>query len=175
MGSLSNKKIVFVIAPKNFRDEEYFQPKVVLQAKGAVVKTAAIGDPEEVTGTKGGKARPDIDFDSISSDNYDAVVFVGGEGAKVYFEDEFIKDAVLGFVENNKVLAAICIAPTILTYAGVLKGKTVTSTESEKESLEKAGAKWSGSEVEVDGLIITANGPDAALKFGAKIEEVLIK
>ena len=28
MGNLSNKKVAFLIASQNFRDEEYFQPKV---------------------------------------------------------------------------------------------------------------------------------------------------
>ena len=35
------KKIVFVVAPEVFRDEEYIEPKTILEAAGVEVTTAS--------------------------------------------------------------------------------------------------------------------------------------
>ena len=82
-------------------------------------------------------------------------------------------------VKQNKVLAAICISPIILTKAGVLKGKkaTVWSSPLDKswiKVLQESGqAIYQEEDVVVDGKIITANGPAAAGRFGQAIVEVL--
>ena len=39
--ALTGKKIVMIIAPQNFRDEELFEPKQILTEKGAEVKVAS--------------------------------------------------------------------------------------------------------------------------------------
>jgi protease I len=67
------------------------------------------------------------------------------------------------------VLGAICIAPTILAKAGVLKGKQATVWDAKGEQiaiLKAAGARYTGNEVTVDALLVTGNGPNAAEEFG---------
>ena len=79
-------------------------------------------------------------------------------------------------VNRKKVLAAICIAPTILAKAGVLDGKRATVWNKEGNNskiLENHGAIFTDEMVIVDGKIITANGPDAAEGFAIKIVEML--
>ncbi|MBP8617853.1 MAG: hypothetical protein KBI15_01280, partial [Candidatus Pacebacteria bacterium] len=39
--SIANKKVVMVVASENFRDEEYFEPKAILEKQGVIVKTAS--------------------------------------------------------------------------------------------------------------------------------------
>ena len=39
--ALENKKIAMIVAFKDFRDEEYFVPKEILETAGAEVKTAS--------------------------------------------------------------------------------------------------------------------------------------
>ncbi|MEM5813391.1 MAG: DJ-1/PfpI family protein [Candidatus Aenigmatarchaeota archaeon] len=41
------------------------------------------------------------------------------------------------------------------------------------DELKKNGARYTGKDVEIDGNIITANGPQAAEKFGKEIEKAL--
>ena len=71
------------------------------------------------------------------------------------------------------MVAAICIAPSTLANAGLLEGKRVTSFASEKQNIESKGATYTGGMLEMDGKIITANGPQAARAFGKKIAELL--
>ena len=174
MGKLTGKKVLMILAPKDFRDEEFFKTRVALQAAGAELLTAAKG-VEEATGVFGGKAKVDVDLNKIDPKDYTALVFVGGPGAQVYFKDKQVLTLVQQAVEQKKVLGAICIAPSILANAGVLKGKKVTSFPSEEKNLVKAGAQYTGRPVEVDGRLVTANGPEAAEAFGEKLVEVLEK
>ncbi len=170
---IAGKRVAFVIAPENFRDEEYFQPKVILQSHGFSVDTIVKGDPEEVTGSKGGKARTDAHFDTVTPENYDILIFAGGPGAKVYLQDTEVHDLVWSFYSQSKVVAAICIAPSILANAGILTGKKATAYPDQKENLVTKGAYWLDEPVVVDGHIVTASGPEAAIEFGEKIAHVL--
>lgn len=169
---LAGKKVVMIIAPEDFRDEELKEPRDLLNSKGASVSVAS-KTTDEVTGMLGMKVKPDITIDSIKVDDYNAVIFVGGVGASVYFNDEKVLSIAKETFEKGKVIGAICIAPSILANAGVLKGKKATSYSSERKNLEEKGAIWTGEDVSVDGKIVTASGPVSAKKFGEKIAELL--
>jgi protease I len=170
---MSSKKVLFVVAPKNFRDEEYFQPRVIIQATGMQVVTSADSDSEEATGTLGGKARIDKKLDKVKAQNFDAVIFVGGSGSKQYFKHKIAHSLLKSFAESGKVVAAICIAPSILANMGLLDGKKATSFSSEKNNLVKNGASWQDKGVVVDTNIVTAQGPEQAAEFGRAIVELL--
>lgn len=173
MGKLTDKKIAFLIAPKDFRDEEYFRPKVALQAEGAQIFTFAKGDPEEVTGSSNGKAHTTVKFDEVTPGTFDCLIIVGGKGVKKYFNDKSIHALVRSFYESDKLIAAICSGPVVLANAGILKGKKVTSWIKEKEVLVAVGAKWQNQTTVIDGNLITSQGPETAMEFGIKIGEML--
>lgn len=164
-------KVLFVIAPKNFKDEEYYTPKDILEKSNIkVVTTSNIMEAISVNGKKQGV---DILLDKININEYNGVVFVGGPGASVYFNDRKAISLAKDFFESNKLTAAICIAPSILANAGVLNGKRATAFPSEKNNLENKGAIYTNETVTVDGNIVTGNGPGAAKEFGKRILELL--
>jgi len=173
MGNLTGKKVLMIVGSKDFRDEEYFQPKVVLQAAGVEVVTVAKTNEEEATGIKGGKAKIDKLLNQVQAKDYDALVFVGGQGSKTYFRDKEAWDLARDFDKSDKVIGAIGIAPVILANAGLLKGKKATVISSEEKKLIAKGAKVTGKSIEVDGKIVTAIGPEAALAFGQKLVNIL--
>ena len=166
------KKILMVIAPSNFRDEELFHPKKVLEKKGFEVKIAS-SKSGEIKGVMGGTAVPDFKLEEVRAEDFDAVVFIGGGGASVYFNDATAQNLAKDAFSLGKIVAAICIAPSTLANAGLLEGKNATSYSSEQGNLEAKGAVYSGANVTIDGKIITANGPAAAKEFGEKIAEAL--
>jgi len=126
-----------------------------------------------VRGMLGGGAEARILVNDIVVDDYDAIIFVGGPGASEYFNSPVALNIAREAANKQKILAAICIAPTVLANAGVLKGVTATSFLSERVRLIRAGARYTGAPVERDGLIITASGPMAAIQFGRAIAEAL--
>jgi len=171
-GVAEMKKAVFIIAEDGFRDEEFFQPKEVLEKGGLEVKVAST-TKGYAQGVLGAKVKPDILIQDIKVEDFDAVIFVGGAGASRYWDDPVAQKIVQQAVAQNKVLAAICIAPVTLARAGVLKGKRATVWHSEAGQLKAAGADYTGSAVEKDGNIITAAGPIAATAFGEEIVKAL--
>lgn len=168
-GSLKGKKIALIIAPGGFRDEEYAEPKKYFEENEATVITVST-TTEQVTGSRGMKAKPQVLLKNLDVTDYDAVVFVGGPGARKYYENKDALRITKEAYTKQKVVAAICVAPNILCKAGILKGKKATAWSFEVSECEVIKSNKS---VEQDGKIITANGPHAALDFATVIGNAL--
>ncbi len=164
--------VLIVIAPQDFRDEEYFHVREELENGGHKVVVSSLQDVA-VSSVEHKEVVTDVLIDEADVADYDAIVFSGGAGASVYFENEKVLEMCYQTIEQGKLIAAICIAPGILARSGILSGKNATSFESELATLDEAGAITSDSHVVVDGQIVTADGPDAAREFGKKISELL--
>jgi protease I len=168
----AGKKAVMIVAPRDFRDEELFDVKSALEAAGATVRVASTS-LDEATGMLGGKVKPDLLVSDIEVAEFDAVIFVGGKGARVYWDDPTAHHIASLTDKYGKILGAICFAPVTLAKAGVLDSRKATVWSSEKGALEAMGAQYTGADVEVDGEIITANGPKASKKFAEAIIKAL--
>lgn len=169
-------KVLFVIAPSDFRDEELFYTKEVVEAAG--YKTAVASTTlNEAVGMLGGRAKPNLLVSKVNLSEYSAVVFVGGQGVETNNlpENPDVVKLAVDAEEGGKVVAAICIAPRILAAADLVRGKKVTSFNDTEtvSSLKNAGAVYTARAVEVDGKLITADGPSSARKFGEEIVRVL--
>jgi len=167
-----NKKVLMVIAPIGFRDKEFIDPKNVFDEKKIKVDVASIQKGKSV-GADGMTVNIDLNISEVDVNNYDAVVFIGGPGMAKIIKDEALQVLAQKFYKANKIVAAICVSPAILAYAGILKNKKATSWDGVSDVLKKAGAIYTGELVTIDGKIITANGPEAAYQFGLKIVESL--
>ncbi|MGB2696744.1 MAG: DJ-1/PfpI family protein [Candidatus Zixiibacteriota bacterium] len=169
---LEGKRVVMVIAEKDFRDEELLDPESILADQGAIV-TIASTTMDSVMGMQGTGVHPDMLVSEIEPEDWDAVVFVGGVGASQYWDDSTAHSIAKGALDAGKIVGAICIAPVTLANAGILQGKKVTCWQSEVDKLKAKGAEYTGADVERDGKIITASGPEAAISFGLKLSEAL--
>ncbi len=172
--ALGGKRVVMIIAPENFRDEELLQPKRILTERGAEVKVACVS-LGTAKGMLGAEVKPDMLISEVKPEDWDAIILVGGTGASRYWEDSSIHSMLNEAVKQNKIVGAICIAPVTLANAGILSGKKATVYQSEIQKLKDKGAECTGKDVEKDGNIITASGPKAAREFGNSIAEALMK
>ncbi|AKL97523.1 DJ-1/PfpI family protein [Endomicrobium proavitum] len=168
------KKAVFITAPEVFRDEEYDIPKKILEDAGVKVITAS-NKTGEITGKFGLKAKSDILLEDVKPEDFNAIVYIGGSGASVFFEDGSALKLANRFYTDKKITAAICIAPTILANAGILKGKKATVFPDGIEALKKGGAIYSKKNVETDGNIITAANYETAEEFGKTLLKAINK
>lgn len=162
------KPILIIIAPKDFRDEELFETKDELEKSGfqTVIASTTKGT---CYGTKGGFAISEIGIDDIVTNNYDGVVFIGGFGSQLFYNNETAHRIAREMNADEKLVGAICIAPVILAKAGLLKNKNATVFSSEINTIKDLGANYSTLSVVKDGNIITGNGPTAARQFGETI------
>ncbi|OQX82133.1 MAG: hypothetical protein B6D56_00020 [Candidatus Omnitrophica bacterium 4484_70.1] len=168
------KKVVMIVAPSDFRDEELFVTKEVLESKGIEVKVASL-EITSIRGMLGKEVVPDLKLADVNVDDFDGIIFVGGIGAKFYWRHPSALKIAQEAFKKKKVIAAICIAPVILANAQILKGKKATVWRSEAGRIKEKGAIYVETSLVRDGNIITASGPQAAEEFGEKIAEALLE
>lgn len=169
------KKVLFILAPERFQDYEFSHPYQILKEAGFEIRIASQGT-KTARGVFGKEVKIDLEIKDTKAADYDGLVLVGGPGAVFYQKNTVLHQLLKEFQKENKVIAAICISPTTLAYAGILKGKKATVWNNDHQQykiLKENGAIFIDRPVVVDGKIITANGPPAAVEFGKKILEKL--
>jgi protease I len=170
--STGTKRAVLIVASENFRDDELVEIKRVLDAAAVqtIIASTRIGF---IRGMLGNVAEVRILVSQLRVDDYDAIIFIGGPGAAEYFNNPVALNIAREAASKGKILAAICVAPTVLANAGVLTGVRATSFLSERRRLLQAGAVYTGDPVERDKFIITGSGPVASVQFGRAIADAL--
>ncbi|MCR5546692.1 MAG: DJ-1/PfpI family protein [Lachnospiraceae bacterium] len=128
----------------------------------------AIKEKKNIMGAHGIEIVTDKCFSEINLSEYDGIVLPGGmPGTNYLRESENVIAAVKEFFKAKKLVAAICAAPTVLGYAGVLEGKNATCYPGMEEGLSGACAKEE--EVVCDGNVITSRGVGTAIPFALSI------
>ena len=177
MTDLANARVL-MLATDGFEHDELFKPRQSLIDAGATVTLASIEkapiqgvrhdtDPTETI-------TPDLTLDEVDTDEFDALVLPGGVGNpdKMRMEDRAI-DIVAEFMEDDKIVAAICHAPWLLAEADVIEGRRVTGWPSVRTDLANAGADVVDEEVVVDGNLITSRKPDDIPAFTGALLQAL--
>ena len=164
--------VVLIIPPERFRDEELFITKQVLEKAGHIVDIAST-KTGICSGSRGGNTTASLVLENINADKCSAVIFIGGGGSKLLWKNTTAHKIANDFYNQNKVVAAICLAPVTLAHAGILKGKNATVAGTEAKTIESTGAIYTGPGVTVDGQIVTANAPKASELFAQEICELL--
>jgi protease I len=161
-----------IIAPTGYQDKELDGTLKGLKNGGfdVIIGSTEIGP---CTGKFGGTTEATVALRDVIAADYDRIAFIGGPGAHQLTDNIDAHRVAREAVDMHMPLGAICIAPTVLAAAGVLKGRNATVWDdgegTQIEMLRRGGATYSGEPVTVDGLIITGNGPDAAEAFGQKM------
>lgn len=166
------KSVMMVIAPKDFRDEEFKEPYDLFTKSGMNVIVAST-DTTPAQGMLGMSVKPDIILEQAIPDSYDVLVVVGGSGCRVLWDNTTLHKIVRHFNDEKKTIAAICIAPVVLAQAGILKDVKVTAYPTVKDDIAQCGATYTGADVEVCGNIITCSGPSVAKEFAETILSTL--
>lgn len=173
---LKDQSVLMILAPNGFQDDEFGEPYELLDQLGAAI-TIASTHKGALRGIAGKTVIAHGAIETYAATNFDAVLFIGGPGADVFFNNaaahRLAQAAFAG--ERTKVLGAICIAPATLANAGVLRGKRATAFPDVQRLLAARGAILEPrSPVVQDGKIITAAGPHAASEFARKIVSALL-
>lgn len=165
---LSEKNILMVVSPINFRDEEYNEPRRIFDQENIKVKIASI-QGGTAAGAGGTEVEIDLTISEVNIEDFDVIVFIGGPGMAEIVDDESMQILAKKFYQTGKVTSAICVAPAILAKAGILKDKKATSWSGVSGVLTEFGAEYTGESVTIDANIITADGPESAKEFGEAI------
>jgi protease I len=165
-------RVLMVVAPERFRDEELFVTRDELKRRGHVT-TIASTRRGRCPGSRGGAATATVVLAAADPRDYDAIVFVGGGGSRMLFTNEDALRLARDGYASGRIMAAICLAPVILANAGVLEGRKATVAGTEAKAIEAGGARYTGPGVTVDGNVVTGNAPKASRLFGQRVAELL--
>ena len=144
----------------------------ILRRAGITADMVSITGEREVTGSHGITVQMDQLFEEVDFDSVDVIVLPGGMPGTTNLETyDPLMDKVDEFYRQDKYIAAICAAPSILGHKGILKGKKACSNPGFESHLEGADVKQEPAVV--DGHVITSRGMGTAIPFGLTILEQL--
>jgi len=168
-------KVLFVIAPDRYREEEFKVTSGIISEAGIEYDVASTKEGTCI-GMTGGEQEANLKISDASEKDYDALILIGGLGTRDFlWADDDLCKLTKEFGEAGKVVAGICLAPVIMARAGVLKDRQATVFEfpASLKLLEDGGANYVNIPVVSDMNIITANQPVASEKFAEAILEKL--
>lgn len=155
---LSGKRVLTIISD-DFDDLELWYPILRLREAGAQVDIAAELSGTTYRGKYGLSVDSDLKFSDVDITRYDGLVIPGGWAPDYLRRLEPVLDFVKYMDTNKKVIGQICHAGWVLSSAGILSGKTVTSTPGIKHDLMYAGAHWVDEPAVRDGHVVSGRRP----------------
>ena len=164
--------MIYVFLAEGFEEIEALTPVDCLRRAGKTVQTAGVGG-KVIPGSHGIPVTADIAAEDILLDDaLEMIVLPGGMPGTIHLgESETVQSALTHCVSNDKWIAAICAAPSILGARGLLSDRTATCYPGFEEKL--IGCNAVAEPVCQDGRFITGRGPGAAMDFALRLVEVL--
>ncbi len=140
----------------------------LLRRANVEIDMVSINDNLIVEGAHGITFQGDVIMDNVDWSQYDGIVLPGGMPGTINLEnDARVQKALINAKDKNKLIGAICAAPSILGHAGLVDGKKVTSFPGFEDAF--SNSEYLCENVVVDGNIITSRGMGTAIDFGLAI------
>jgi 4-methyl-5(b-hydroxyethyl)-thiazole monophosphate biosynthesis len=163
------KKVVLFLA-NGFEEIEALGTLDILRRAQIPVKTVSISDDKTVTGAHNISVIADTIFAEADFTEVEVLVLPGGmPGAKHLNEHEGVKNLLLEFNKQQKMIASICAAPMVLGGLRLLEGRRATCYPGFEPEL--IGAQVTGENVVVDGNLTTGKGPGLVFDFALRLVE----
>jgi len=182
---------VLMMISEGFWAPEYYTPRTLFNKQGFEIKVAAkylgLVKPDK-RNTKYKPVKADLTFDQVNIDEYDAVVFAGGNGAwEDFFPNETVHKILGDAMEKDLVVALLCSSTGLLGVARNLDGagnplavgRKVTGYKRVVALLKNLGKVdyYAGEKgkpyVVIDKKLITGRDPISSELFGKSVVKVL--
>ena len=119
----------------------------------------------EVLCSRNVKIVGDKPLTDVQDQIFDAVILPGGgKGAQSLCNSTLVGEILKKHQSSEKILAAVCAAPTAFLSHGIGKGQKITSYPAFKDKLDK-DFDYSEDRVVVDGNVVTSRGPGMYLYY----------
>lgn len=164
--------MVCILLGDGFEEAEAVVTADLLRRAG--IETLLVGlDDLTVRGGHGIAVTADLTLDHVDLNTLSMLVLPGGMGGVESIQMNLFAMALIQRARDKGCyLAAICAAPTILAYLGILDRRKAVCYPGLEHDMGSAVVQ-TGKSVVVDGRIITGEGPGSAFEFGLKLIEVL--
>jgi protein deglycase len=124
--------------------------------------------------------RPEIEFEKINVQDFNALAIPGGFEKAGFYEDaynEVFLNLIREFDNQGKIIASVCVGAMPVGKSGVLKGRSATTYDLSdgvrRNQLADFGVKVQDERIVIDKNIITSTGPSTGLDVAFKLLEML--
>lgn len=162
-----------VLVPLAQGCEEIEAITVIDILRRAKIEVLAAGlDAQAVRASRGVMLLPDTTLELALQHEFDMIVLPGGQpGTNNLKADPRIIALLQRMSAQDKYIAAICAAPSVLAVAGLLDGKRATSFPGALDAFKRVHLQHAA--IVEDGKLITSRGPGTAMDFALLLVERL--
>jgi protease I len=150
---------VAILAENHYEDRTLWYPYYRLLEAGADVFVVGTGTATVYTSKHGHPVKVDAEAATVDAGQFDLIVIPGGWAPDLMRRSA----AMVGFIREahaqNRMVAAIGHAGSLLCSANIIRGRRVTGARSIKDDMVNAGGIWIDDEVVRDGPLITSRRP----------------
>ncbi len=158
---------------EGFEEVEMITVADILRRAGVTVQLVSLTESLTITGAHAVTVQADIPF-SAASELADAIILPGGPGTQKLLACLPLHQRLNHHLAQNKHVAAICAAPTVLAKAGLLKGRKACCFPGCEAQLVEGGATITSYNVVTDGTITTSRGAGTAAQFSIELARILV-
>jgi 4-methyl-5(b-hydroxyethyl)-thiazole monophosphate biosynthesis len=168
-------KVLVPIADGTEEMEAVIIIDVLRRAQVEVRVASVMAGRKEVTASRGVRIVADALLEECLDQQWDMIVLPGGMPGATHFHDSpallnLLRDQVAG----QRWIAAICAAPAVVLGRHKLIPEAVaTCYPNFQPELASQVAQVSEAAVEVDGKLVTSQGPGTAMAFALRLVELL--
>jgi protease I len=163
--------IVILVGPE-YEDLEVWYPKLRLEEAGFETKLAGVGE-SLYRGKHGYPATMDGHIRDFPATQLAGIIAPGGWAPDKLRRDLDVLTRVREVHTAGKLVGTICHGPWILISAGIVRGRTLTSTVGIRDDVINAGATWVDRPAVTDGNIVSARIPADLPAFCVAMLDVL--
>jgi protease I len=138
---LQGKRIAYLVE-EGFEDLEFWVPVMRLQEEGGQVTIVGTAANKTVRGKHCLEAKSDVAAETVSANQFDAVIVPGGWAPDKLRRYPAITNLVRQAYQQNKIVGMICHAGLVGISAGIVAGRRATGSLGIKDDLVNAGANW---------------------------------
>jgi protease I len=162
---MAKAKTILILVGPEYEDLEIWYPKLRLEEAGYATPMAGLGE-KTYRGKHGYPCTVDGNVADFRAADLAGILAPGGWAPDKIRRDSAALQLVRDVHRAGGLVATICHGPWILISAGIVAGRTLTSTVGIRDDLVNAGATWVDQPVVVDGNIISSRVPKDLPAFG---------
>jgi len=167
--------MVYLLLAEGFEEIEAITPVDLLRRVDIEVKVVSLSCNLIVKGGHGIEVMADITLEQIDFDAMEMLILPGGLGGVGTISDTpAAMDLILKAWNEEKKLAAICAAPTLLAKLNIIKGKSVVCHPSVGGEIMNAGGRLlHNKQVASDRNLITGKAAGSSTEFALELIAIM--
>jgi len=143
------------------------------------IKVVTVGFRKEVEACWNFRVKPELLYESMNIEDYDALAIPGGFEEEGFYDDAFDErfiQLIQAFHLQHKIIASVCVGAIPVGKSGILKGMQATTYDlfdnHRRGQLSGFGANVLDRDIVVENNIITSTGPATAIDVALLLLEM---